>query len=865
MAEGLDSAVDGRYAALEYDKIIELLAERASSALGAAETRALTPAANADEISNRLEETAEAVSFIMRKGTPGFGEFGDISGALGYACRGGSLTMEQLLSVAVHLSAARRAASFLKGDAGKGGAHGDGTDGGGADGDAPGTPDGFGGPDRNAPDAPILRGMATALSVHRDVEDRITSSILSGSEMSDGASPELRRIRRQIGVQNENIRAQLNKLITSPSYRDVLRDQIITQRDGRWVVPVRAESAKQVPGIIHDRSKGGATFFIEPQAVVNANNALRELEIEEAQEVARILAELSASVAEIAGELRVNQNVLTRIDFIFAKGLLACDMKAGKPETGEGRVLEIVNGRHPLIDPAAVVPVSLTLGGDYNVLIITGPNTGGKTVTLKTVGLFVLMAHAGLHLPASRAVIPAVKGVFADIGDEQSIEQSLSTFSSHMKNIVGIVGRADRESIVFLDELGAGTDPAEGAALAISILETLGRRGCLVMATTHYTELKKYAIATDGVENASMEFDVGTLSPTFKLRIGLPGRSNAFEISRRLGLPEYIVDRAADSMDSGSVAFETVIEQAETDRRRAEEARQEAERALAAIEAEKDALDMEIRKFEAEKDSILESARSESVGKIAEAREYADIIKAEMKALLDEAGDLIEKAKAGTLTAEDAERAPSRGDFYRRLDENRKAADRLRGELGGGGGKRAGVGRESRSGRGGAAPGSGELRAGDMVHLVTIDADGEVVTPADDKGELQILVGRIRMTVPLADVRAVKGGKGGGRRPRTAVSGISGAAHIQFSKANSVSSSIDLHGYKLDDAILEVDKYIDDAVLAGYGEVAIVHGRGEGILRSGIRWSLRDNRHVRKFRSGGPDEGGDGATIVTLK
>jgi DNA mismatch repair protein MutS2 len=321
-------------------------------------------------------------------------------------------------------------------------------------------------------------------------------------------------------------------------------------------------------------------------------------------------------------------------------------------------------------------------------------------------------------------------------------------------------------------------------------------------------------------------------------------------------------------MDSGSVAFETVIEQAETDRRRAEDARQEAERVLAAIEDEKDALDLEIRKFEGEKDSIIESARLESIEKIAEAREYADIIKAEMKALLDEAGDLIEKAKAGALTAEDAERAPSRGDFYRRLDGSRKAADRIRGELGGAGKKREGGGRRgspAHSNRGGAAPAAGELRAGDMVHLVTIDADGEVVTPVDDKGELQILVGRIRMTVPLADVRAVKGGKGGGRRPRTAGSGISGAAHIQLSKANSVSSSIDLHGYKLDDAIIEVDKYIDDAVLAGYGEVAIVHGRGEGILRSGIRRSLRENKHVRKVRSGGPDEGGDGATIVTLK
>ncbi|MDR1043223.1 MAG: endonuclease MutS2, partial [Clostridiales Family XIII bacterium] len=541
--------MDRQYAVLGYDKVIGLLAERASSFLGAAEALALLPASRPDEIRGWLAETAEAVSFIMRKGSPGVGEFGDISRELGYAEKGGSLTMAQLLSVATHMAAARKAAAFLKGGV----------------------------------DAPILAGMASVLSVHKDSEDRITSSILSDSEMADGASPELRRIRRQIGVQNENIRAQLNKFVTSAAYRDVLQDQIITQRDGRWVVPVKSDSSRQVPGIIHDRSKGGATVFIEPQSVVNANNALRELGIEEEREIDRILAELSALIAEIAEGLRVNQEMLTRIDFIFAKGLLACDMKANEPAIHEGHTLEIVNGRHPLIDRNAVVPVSLTLGIDYNTLIITGPNTGGKTVTLKTVGLFVLMARAGLHLPASRATIPAVKSVFADIGDEQSIEQSLSTFSSHMKNIVEIVGKADSESIVFLDELGAGTDPTEGAALAIAILETLGRRGCLIMATTHYTELKKYALAATGVENASMEFDVDTLSPTFKLRVGLPGRSNAFDISRKLGLPEHVVARAAESMDSGSIAFETDIEQAAANRQAADAARLGAERALAEI------------------------------------------------------------------------------------------------------------------------------------------------------------------------------------------------------------------------------------------------------------------------------------------
>ncbi|MDR3225653.1 MAG: hypothetical protein LBT52_05065, partial [Clostridiales Family XIII bacterium] len=610
-----------QYAILEYDRIIKLLAERTSSALGAAEAEALLPVSHPHEIRRRLRETAEAVFVVMQKGSPGIGNFGDISQAVAYADRGGSLTPAQLLSVAVQLTAARRAAAFLKPGGAQREHHREEHNRDGSfratasrkhsedasfDAAAPGAPGAGGG----FPGTPILSEIASVITVRKDLEDRISASILSDTEIADSASAELRRIRRQIITQSENIRAQLNKLISSSSYKDVLQDQIITQRDGRWVVPVKQESTKSVPGIIHDRSKGGATVFIEPQSVVNANNALRELEIQERQEIDRILAELSAFVAESAEELRLNQDMLVRIDFIFAKGLLAADMKASEPLISEmsgslcinqsfadppfagqsftdspladppivgssyaglpsatrtdsspsrSPILEIENGRHPLIDPDDVVPISLTLGGAYNTLIITGPNTGGKTVTLKSVGLFVLMAQAGLHIPASRAVIPAVKKVFADIGDEQSIEQSLSTFSSHMKNIVEIVERADAESIVFFDELGAGTDPTEGAALAISILETLGARGCLVMATTHYTELKKYALAADGVENASMEFDIETLSPTYRLRVGLPGRSNAFEISRKLGLPGDVVSHAAQRMDSGSIAFETVI------------------------------------------------------------------------------------------------------------------------------------------------------------------------------------------------------------------------------------------------------------------------------------------------------------------
>ncbi|MDR2162944.1 MAG: hypothetical protein LBO70_03260, partial [Clostridiales Family XIII bacterium] len=800
-------AMGRQYSVLEYDKILRLLAEHASSALGAAEAEDLLPAVHPDEIRRRLAETAEAVSFIMRKGTPGIDEFGNISGTVDYAEKGGSLSMAQLLAVTVQMAAVRGAMSFLKESAGDDGAGG-------------------------GVATPILFEIASAMTLHKDTEDRIRSSILSENEMADGASPELRHIRRQIGVQNENIRTQLNRLITSASYRDILQDHVITRRDGRWVVPVKSESAKQLPGIIHDRSKGGATVFIEPQAVVNANNALRELDIEEKREIDRVLVELSSLISDISDELRMNQDMLTRLDFIFAKGLLACEMKANEPVICEDLILEVVNARHPLIYQGSVVPVSLTLGKDYSALIITGPNTGGKTVTLKTVGLFVFMAGAGLHLPASRAVIPAVKDVFADIGDEQSIEQSLSTFSSHMKNIVEIVRKAGKGSIVFLDELGAGTDPTEGAALAISILETLVRRGCLVMATTHYTELKKYALAADGVENASMEFDVKTLSPTFRLRVGLPGRSNAFEIARKLGLPESVVARAAESMDSGSIAFETVIEQADADRRAAEKARVDAEHSLAEIEKKSDALNLEVARFETDKAALMEKARAESLAKIAEAGEYADIIKMELKALLDEAGDLIEITRSGASAVANAKEVPSRGDLYRRLDEHRKAISKLDGEF-------RNIGAKGSGKSDGKAPcvtssvygdksriSAGDLRIGDTVRLVSLDTEGEVVTLPDEKGELQILVGRIRVTVPLADLRAVRYVKGdhsgrhgparraqqgGSRAKRYNGAGSGGAAHIHLTKANSVSSSIDVHGYTLDDAIMEVDKYIDDA------------------------------------------------------
>ncbi|MDR0357353.1 MAG: endonuclease MutS2, partial [Clostridiales Family XIII bacterium] len=638
---------DGRrYGVLEYEKILNELASCAFSALAAKEARSLAPSSDAAIVRERLAETTEAVSVIMRKGSLPLGEFGDISLALSYAEKGGSLSPSQLLDTARQLGAVRQVVSFLESD---------------------------------APDIPILLGMSSAMETNKRLEDRITRAIVSETEIADAASPELRRIRRSIATQNGNIREKLNRMIASPSCSDMLRDRLVTIRDGRFCLPVRQECRQRFPGIVHDQSKGGATLFIEPQAVVDMNNRLRESELDEEREIERILAELSSDVGESASGLRLNQHMLSRIDLIFAKGALAADMKATEPKINESGFIEIEEGRHPLIDPAVARPISLRLGGDYRTLIITGPNTGGKTVTLKTVGLFILMAETGLHIPAARANLPAVSDIYADIGDEQSIEQSLSTFSSHMKNIVEIIAEADQNSIVFLDELGAGTDPTEGAALAIAILETLRARGCPVMATTHYTEIKKYAVAAEGVENASMEFDVETLSPTFKLTLGTPGRSNAFEISRKLGLPQSVTDRAAALLDSGDVAFETVIAQAEKDRQAAERDRDAAKILRSETEAQKAEFDRRVADFENKREALLEKARSEASEKIAEAEEYAALVRDELKVILDDAEDMKRRAESAYSGAEEA---PGRGDFYRRLDENKKFLSHLKADYG---------------------------------------------------------------------------------------------------------------------------------------------------------------------------------------
>ena len=805
------------YAILEYYKVLGMLAGRAASDLARAVCMALMPSIDVHTVKRMRTETDDAVSVCLRKGTPPFINLPDLRDPVTYAEKGGSLLPRQLLTVATALGSARRVQGFLTSD----------------------MPEG----------AASVRRCAEALVAMPGLERRITDIVVSDNEIADGASPALRRIRRAIEQQNEKIRESLARLVNGKAFDGVLMDKVITMRNGRFVVPVKQEQQGRFPGIVHDRSKGGATVFVEPQAVVDLNNKLRELELEDEAEVERILAELSAEVGAAAADMRENQELLTRLDFYFAKGNLALDMRACPAFASEDGTVDIVQGRNPLIASDKVVPVSVRFGGGERILIITGPNTGGKTVTLKTVGLFVLMAQAGLHVPAARAALPVVTRVFADIGDEQSIEQSLSTFSSHMKNIVEIMSHAVRESVVLLDELGAGTDPTEGAALALAILETLRERGCLVIATTHYTELKKYAISAEGVENASMEFDVETLSPTYRLNMGSPGRSNAFEIASRLGLDSGIVGQARELLDAEAVSFDEVMEQLERDRRAAAVYLEEAERASDEARAAMTAGDVRLKEIEKERAAIIAKANEDAETVILEAMVDADAAREELKALIREvrtrgvadgvgAGAAAPGNSGGSLPADS-------GDVLMRADESRKRLNKKA--------KKDRV-RQPKKEPQSLSP----LAPGDIVALPGAKATGEVLTEPDERGRVVVRAGAVKLT--LATDELVKR-ESPAKNPEQ---GKGRYAKIVMSKMDYIKPSIDLHGKNLDEAEMLVEKYLDDAILARMHEVVICHGRGSGVLRTGIRRMLKGHKHVAKYRNGEFDEGGDGVTIVTL-
>ena len=785
---------------LEYKKIIAQLKREMGSAASAKLADELTPLTSEKIIKEELRSTTEAVDLIVRKGPLPTGGLYDIREALLLAKKGGSLTMRQLLEVQNVLGISSEVVAFMHDDA--------------------------------LPELKYIGEMVDLIVEFTALEKEISRCILTEDEMADNASPKLKDIRRNIHQQNQAIKNKLSRIITSSSNKTYLQDAIVTMRDGRYVIPVKQEYRSFFPGMVHDQSKGGATLFIEPQGVVELNNKLRELEVEEQLEIARILAELSSRVAEHYREIRSNLELLTKLDFIMAKGKLSCKMHASEPKIDADGELSLISARHPLIEYKKAVPVDIRIGGDYRTLIITGPNTGGKTVSLKTAGLLVMMAQSGLHIPASHAsTLPIFGEVFADIGDEQSIEQSLSTFSSHMKNIVSIIDKASYDSLVLVDELGAGTDPTEGAALAIAILERFYDSGALTMATTHYNELKKYALATSGVENAAMEFDVETLTPTYRLLIGVPGKSNAFEISKKLGLSESVIERATEHIKHGDMEFENVISSIEDDKRKAAADRLDAESMRAEIEER-------LKKLE-EKEQAISEKRADI---IAEAkREARELLRETKSAVKDVQKDLRRLQKSGAHTNLNTGALEK---SRRKINEaedlvSEKVVKQVNSE-----------------------PVSADtLKIGDRVKLLTIGQNGTILSLPDEKGNLMINIGALKVKAILQDLMLINEGKD--RKPQAKSSSKYGS--LLRSKSSSVSASINVMGKNLEDALADVEKYLDDVYMAGLDMVSIIHGRGGGILKDGIRQMLKRKKYVDSYGAASYNDGGEGVTIVRMK
>ncbi len=784
---------------LEFDKIIERLAGLTVSSLGREAAEALTPEKDFNKVQELLRETSDGVSFIVRKGSPPLGGIHDIRATLKRVEVGSVLNPGELMRVGDVLRVSRNMKNY-------------------------------GSNDVEMSDDNTVRQMISCLETNKRIEDKIHMCILSEEEIADGASQTLSNIRRQIKDAQNSIKEKLSSIIRSSKYQKFMQDAIVTMRGDRYVVPVKQEYRSEIPGLVHDSSSSGATLFVEPMAVVEANNNIKQLKVKEQAEIERILYELTADVEGISTMLKANLSILAKLDFIFAKSKLSTNYNCVCPKLNSRGYTVIKKGRHPLLDPKCVVPTDFWIGDQFNTLIITGPNTGGKTVTLKTVGLFTMMTQAGLHIPANEGTeVSTFDKIFADIGDEQSIEQSLSTFSSHMKNIVKILESADNRSLVLFDELGAGTDPTEGAALAMSILECLHQTGAVTVATTHYSELKVYAISTKGVENACCEFDVETLKPTYRLLIGIPGKSNAFAISQRLGLQGNIIERAKEFLTQEDIKFEDMLLNIEKNRSEAEKERIKAESYRLEIENLKNELEEQKRKLNIQKEKILREAKEDARRILLDAKqESADII-AEMKRLEAE--------------AEAAQRDRQLEEVKSRL-KNRinKIEDSLA---------------ESLMPKQGYTKPPKDLKPGDSVLIVNLNQKGTVVTPPNRDGEAIVQAGIMKINVHVTNLKLVD-------EQKAQIEKI-GVGKIGMSKSKSVSNEVDVRGLYLDDAIEIVDKYLDDAAIAGLNEVTIIHGKGTGILRSGIHQFLKSNKHVGSYRLGKYGEGESGVTIVELK
>lgn len=791
---------------LEFNKILDLLRDQAGSGLAKERIVQLEPMTNMRMAKDALTETTEAVSVIVHKGSIPVGEIGDISSIVSMARRGRCLSMRELLQVRASIASSRQVKAFLKED----------------------MPEGL----------KVISEIAGLLDPEVRLEKDIYDAIISEDEMSDNASPVLKSIRRDMRNKNDLIKSRLQKMVSSSSAKSHLQDAIVTMRNGRYVIPVKREYISLFPGMVHDQSSTGATLFVEPQAVVTLNNELRQLELDEQAEITRILELFSSRVGEHSQSLLNDQRLMAELDFINAKGKLSVMMDGAEPQLNGDNIIDIKTGRHPLIPADKVVPTNIELGRDWTTLLITGPNTGGKTVTLKTIGLLCLMAQSGLHVPADeRTSLPVLKEIFADIGDEQSIEQSLSTFSSHMKNIIEIFRNAGEGSLVLLDELGAGTDPLEGAALGIAELERLKEAGALVAATTHYTELKKYALSTPGVENASMEFNVETLSPTYKLRVGLPGKSNAFEISEKLGLDKSIIERAAELMGEEQLEFEEAVSRVEADQAAAEARLAEAGREREAAQEAMSEAEKELAKARAEAAKIVEDARKKAGVMLRDAQGTIDEIASELRDIQHR------KKDAGFNEGHIAGGAAESRRKLRQAESALKPADAPKVET-------------IQTGK---MPDPEDLKVGMKVKYTKLDQTGDVESLPDSRGNFRIRLGSIRMTVNVKDVVIAESAPQGNKEKKKAKYG-----NMSFGKTKNVSTEINLIGMNLDDATERMNKYIDDAFLAGLKTVNIIHGRGSGILRKGLRAELRRNKHVESYKSAPYDQGGEGNTIVTL-
>ena len=786
---------------LEYYEILERLAAQAASDAAKEKCRALRPLDDHEQAQVWMDQTTDAKNRMIRHGSPSFGGIRAVGAILQRADRGGTLNPRELLDVASLLQTARRALVY----------------------------------DAEQEEKTALTPIFGLLSGNRALEEAITTAIVSEEEIADGASPELLSIRRELRRISGKVRETLNRLISGERSK-YLQETIITQRNGRFVVPVKAEHRGDIPGLVHDTSSTGATVFVEPQQVVEINNQIKVLEGREEAEIERILAELSGEVANYKNAIAQDFDALVSLDFVFARAKLSFEMNAAAPVLAEGSGrCRLLRARHPLLDKDKAVPIDIAIGGEYDTLVITGPNTGGKTVSLKTLGLLSLMAASGLHIPANeQSEIALFEHVYADIGDEQSIEQSLSTFSAHMKTIVSIMDCCAQGDLVLFDELGAGTDPVEGAALAVAVIGYARQMGACVAATTHYAELKTFALTTDGVENASCEFNVQSLQPTYRLLTGIPGKSNAFAIAARLGLQPTIIERAKEQVSTEDAHFEDVLAELERERRRVEQMRDEAAKMRSAAQSERDKMRAERDAAEQRADKLLESARSQADRILKDARMTAETV-------FDELEDL--KKKSQKKNADQnlaAAKAALRGVITQTENEQRRGVQ-----------KRVVEADEQRP-----------VKKGDRVRLLNVGGVlADVLAPADKSGNVQVQAGPMKMTVKENELRLVEENKPA-KRPAPQPRRSAPARELNL---RSAASEVDVRGMSAEEALFEVDNFLSRAIMAGLHSVTVIHGKGTGVLRNAVQQHLRSNKRVKSVRSGVYGEGEQGVTIVELR